>query len=139
MALSAETGQKTSIILFAQHWMEDSLAMIRYKQFRVNARHLQIAVSTSHRIFKLFELTAEVDPQPQPSRPSTGVIDDHHELLIVGLISKSPCLYLSEICHGIYGATIAKVSQAAVCRILKRYGFTRKKARQVARQRCMEF
>ena len=136
--MSAEPGRKTPYtrdIGWRVVWQR--LGMER--QFRDIARHLQIAVSTAHRIFKRVELTGEVDPQCQPSRPSTRVIDDQHELLIIGLISENPCLYLSEICLGIYEATRAKVSGATVCRILKRYGFTRKKARQVARQRCVEF
>ena len=136
--MSAEPGRKTPYtrdIGWRVVWQR--LGMER--QFREIARHLQIAVSTAHRIFKRFELTGEVDPQPQPSRPYARVTDDQHELLIIGLISENPCLYLSEICHGIYEATRVKVSGATVCRILKRYGFTRKKARQVARQRCMEF
>ena len=109
------------------------------RQFREIAQHLQIAVNTAHRIFKRFEITGEVDPKQQPSRPFNRLLDDQHELLIIGLVAENPCLYLNEVCQRIYEATRTKVSGATVCRVLKRYGFTRKKARQMAKQRCVEF
>ena len=48
------------------------------RQFRDIARHLQIALSRAHRIFRKFEQTEEIDPRKQPSRPYTHVLDDQH-------------------------------------------------------------
>ena len=136
--MSAEPGRKTAYtrdigwrVIWQQLGMEH--------EFRDIARQLQIAVSTAHCMFKKFELTGEIDPKKQPSRPATRVLDDQHELLNIGLILENPCLYLNEICFRIYETTGTRVSAATVCRILKRYGFMRKKARQVAKQRCVEF
>ena len=54
------------------------------------------------------------------------------ELLILGLILDNPSLYLSEVCEKIDELSGILVSQATVCRLLKRYGLTRKKVRQIA-------
>ena len=47
------------------------------------------------------------------------------------LILDNPGLYLNEICIRIREATNVEVSQATVCRVLRRNGYTRKKQRSV--------
>ena len=109
------------------------------REYREIARSLQISVSTAHRIYKRFENTGDVAALKQPSRGSARKLDDLHELLIIGLVAENPCIYLSEICQVIYEATFVKVSGSTVCRVLQRNGFSRKKVRQVAKQRCVVF
>ena len=62
-------------------------------------------------------------------------LDDHTELFILGLIVDNPSLYLSEVCDRVVDLGGVQVSQATICRLLKRYGLTRKNVRQVALQR----
>ena len=60
--MSAEPGRKTPYtrdVGWRVVWQR--LGMER--KFRDIARHLQIAVSTAHCIFKRFEMTGEVDPK----------------------------------------------------------------------------
>lgn len=100
---------------------------------------LQVAPSTAHRIFTRFQNTGEVAPLQPSSQEGLRKLDDHHELFIIGMIHENPCLYLSEICQAIKDATGVIVSGSTVCRILRKNGFTRKKAQQIAKQRCVEY
>ena len=108
----------------------------RYKDL---AKRLQIGVGTAHRIFKRFESTGDVAPLGRGARPGKRKLDDHHELLIIGLITENPGITLQEVCLKIKEATYVHVSGPTVCRVLHRNGFTRKKIMQVAKQRSMEF
>ena len=72
----------------------------------------------------------------QGPRPELRALDEHSELLIIGLILENPTLYLDEIVQEVSELTSVIVSPATICRLLKRYGFTRKKVRQIAAQRC---
>ena len=62
-------------------------------------------------------------------------LDDHMELLILGLILANLSLYLSEVCKKVEDLSGIPVSQSTICRLLKKYGLTRKKVRQIALQR----
>ena len=66
------------------------------------AQNLNIAASTVHRTYQLFEETGKVDSVPHTDRPGMRALG------ITGMV----------------------VSASTVCRLLKRYGFTRKKIRQ---------
>ena len=96
---------------------------------------LNIAVSTAKNIYSLFEITGDVEPKLSGPRRGLRKLDDHMELLILGLILDNPSLYLSEVCEMVEDLSGIVVSQATICRLLKRYGLTRKKVRQVALQR----
>ena len=102
--------------------------------FKQIAMRLNIAVSTAKNIYSLFETTRDVEPKLSGPR-RLRKLDDHMELLILGLILDNPSLYLSEVCEMVEDLSGILVSQATICRLLKRYGLTRKKVRQVALQR----
>ena len=104
--------------------------------FHKIAKNLNIATSTAHRIFKGFENDGEVQAAKQGMRPEMRALDEHSELLIIGLILENPTLYLDELVQEVSELTSVLVSPATICRLLKRYGFTRKKVRQIAAQRC---
>ena len=97
---------------------------------------MNIATSTAHRIFKGFENDGEVQAAKQGMRPEMRALVEHSELLIIGLILENPTLYLDELVQEVSELTSVLVSPATICRLLKRYGFTRKKVRQIAAQRC---
>ena len=66
------------------------------------------------------------------------VLDDHMEIYIVGLIISEPSKYLHEVCQEVLKSFNCTVSPSTICRLLKKFGVTRKKMRQVALQRCKQ-
>ena len=90
-----------------------------------------------HTVQQRFEETGNVDPSNQPQRERC--LDGHHELFVVALVMECPSYYLAEICQAVEEVTGVHVSEATICRVLRRNGLTRKKIRQVAAQRSMEY
>ena len=66
------------------------------------------------------------------------MLDEQTELFAIGLIFESPTMYLQEVCQAIQDLTFIQVSPATICRLLHRYGITRKKVKQAALQRCYQ-
>ena len=131
--MSAEPGRKvgySSDIGWRVVWRRLGMEMA----FKDISKHLQIAPSTAHRIFKRFQLTGDVKPLKQKNRYDCRKLDTHHELFIIALIMENPCIYLNEMCAYIEEATGQKVSGSTVCRILRRNGFSRKKVQLVANE-----
>ena len=100
------------------------------------ARNLNISVGTAHNIFKLFEATGDVEPK-KPI-PREHKLDGHHELYIIGLILHFPTLQLSELVDKVAEISGTLVSVSTMCRLLAKYGFTRKKVQQIALQRRLD-
>ncbi len=133
MATSAEPARKRA-------YSSDLRWRIVYQRIALNrsferiAKNLNIARATAHRTFKIFERTGEVNASPcgSPDR----ALDTVGELHLIGFILDNPSLYLSELCRKVYEVVGIQVSQSTICRTLKRYGFSRKRIRQVALQRC---
>ena len=99
------------------------------------AKNLSIAASTAHRIFQKFASSGDVQAVQRRCRPELRALDEHSELIIIGLILESPTLYLDEVVQEVKEITSLTVSPTTICRLLKRYGFTRKRVRQIASQR----
>ena len=100
---------------------------------------MNIAHSTACAIFKRFEESGDVAPSSQPQREDQRCLDSHHELFILALVMESPSYYLGEICHAVKVATGVHVSEATICRVLRKNGLTRKKMRLVAAQRRSDY
>ena len=107
--------------------------------FRKIAENLSIAPSTARAIFKMFEETDDVVAKTQPKREDTRCLDTHHEVFVIALVMECPSMYLHEMCKAIEVATRVCVSEATVCRILRKNGLTRKKIRTVAVERRAEY
>ena len=107
--------------------------------FRKIAENLSIAPSTARAIFKMFEETGDVVAKTQPKREDTRCLDTHHEVFVIALVMECPSMYLHEMCKAIEVATRVCVSEATVCRILRKNGLTRKKIRTVAVERRAEY
>jgi len=91
------------------------------------AKNLSVSTSTVYRVFRFFEATGAVDPSsPQPTGKKLDAV--HAEVYVVGLILESPALRLSEVCHDLLEVFGIEVSPSTVCRLLRSYGFTRKKS-----------
>ena len=106
--------------------------------FRRIAIRLQIGLGSAHRLYQRYVRSGNFTASKRSNRPQCRKLDEHHELLILGLLMENPGLYLNKICSKIQEVTGATVSAATVCRLLKKHGYTRKKIRQVAKQRCEE-
>lgn len=98
------------------------------------AANLNISTATAQRIYSLFERTGDVKPALHPSKARK--LSDSNELYVIGVVFENPALYLGEICQHVKDVLTVDVSPPTVCRLLKNFGITRKKIRQVAKQRC---
>ena len=124
MQMSAEPGRKAPYandlrwrIIWQRLGMEHT--------FRQVSGSLNIAIGTVYNIFRRFESTGNVQPT-RPDRTSTRLLSEHDELLVMGIITANPTLYLREVCQKVFEATNIVVSASTICRILFRNGLTRK-------------
>ena len=107
--------------------------------FRHIASRLNISVGTVFNIFKIFEQTGSVDPKKARNRPECCKLDGHHQLYIIGLVLDNPSMYLGEICSEIKHTTGVEVTPSSICKLLRKFGLTRKKIQHVALQRSVEY
>lgn len=135
MAYSAEPGRKAPYSNDLR-WRVVWQRLAKQKSYREIANSLDIALGTVHNIWEKFVSEDDVSASKQPEREH--ILDDHHELLIIAILLEQPDIYLREICEYIHSATGTSVSESTICRVLKRHGYTRKKIRQVASQRCSD-
>ena len=132
MAYSVEPGRKTA-------YSEDLRWRVVWKRlccemsYRGIAQSLNISV---HNVWDTFVATGDVSAKKAPVRVAQRVLDDYHEILVIGLLLNQPDMYLRELCQHITNTTGVIVSEPTICRILRKHGLTRKKIRQVAVQRC---
>ena len=106
--------------------------------FRSIAYRLQIGLGSAYRLYQRFERTGSFLAPKRSDRPQCKKLDEQHELFILALLMENPGLYLVEMCLKIQEVTGTTVSGATVCRLLRKHGYTRKKIRQVAKQRSEE-
>ncbi len=134
MTTSAEPGRRKAYGCDLR-WRIVYQRLARGLSYEQIAKNLNVCTSTAYRIHKLFEHTGEVKRvyQQQNHRKK---LDIHAELYVVGLVLESPALYLGEACHELLEVFGIEVCPSTICRLLRSYGFTRKKIRQVASQRC---
>ena len=134
MSTTAEPGRR-------RPYDKDLRWRIVYQRIGMNltyskiASNLNVSTATAQRVYVKFEHTGHVD-HVSSDRRATRKFDEHQELYIIGVILQEPSLYLGELCQQIHDDIGIEVSPATVCKLLKRYGMSRKKIRQVAKQRC---
>ena len=118
-------------------WRIIWLRIVQDLTFRQIAKKLCIGFGTVARIWNLFQLTGNVSVQSpfDNKRMHLRVLDEYHELFIIGIILECPTVYLHELCVVIQKATNVDVSIPTLCRLLKRYEMTRKKIQRIALQR----
>ena len=103
--------------------------------FRSIARNLNVSVGTVSNIISLFERTGEVKPKPPGPRPDLRKLDERDELSIIGMVMQNPNMRLLEICKEIEVHAGVSVSASTICRLLKKYHFSRKKLQFIPTQR----
>lgn len=99
------------------------------------AANLNVSVSTVYRTITFFLRTGNVSPSKRAYR-SNRCLTEEDELLVIGLILENPAMYMDELVFEIKTLLEVDISCSTVCRLLKRYGITRKKMRHIAKQRC---
>ena len=131
--MSAEPGRKRAYsddikwrVVYQRIGMQKSFSRI--------AASLNIAPSTAHRLYSSFVANSFQTSRRERVRK----LDSEKELYVIGMVLSSPGMYLSEMIAEIKTVTGVEVSSSTVCKLLKRYGITRKKIRQVAKQRCYQ-
>ena len=103
--------------------------------FRTIARNVNVSLGTVSNIISLFEHTGDVETkQPRP-RPHLCKLDEGDELSIIGTVMQHPNMHLLEICKEIELLSGVSVSHSTICRLLKRYNFSRKKLQFIATER----
>ena len=137
IAMSAEQGRKAPYSADMRWRMVWQRFGIELTYTEISER-LNVAVSTVHSTCKKFENTGDVQSSKQPLRPQSRKLDENHERLLLAILIETPTLYLHEMCKHILDTTGVVVSEATICRLLRRHGFTRKKIRHVALQRSTE-
>ena len=122
--MSAEPGRKTA-------YSNDLRWRIVYQGIAMNLPLVKIAqniaVSTVHRIYRLFEESGTVDPLSPRKRLDCRRLNLRSELHVVGVILENPSMYLGELCFEVMQVFGTEISPSTVCRTLKRYGLARKK------------
>lgn len=106
--------------------------------FTTIAKNLNIAVSTAHRIYSLFEQTGSVEVERSTSRPQVRKLDDYMELFVIGIVLEHPTIYLRDLCQKVEDISSVRVSEATICKLIKRHGITRKKVQKIALQRSSQ-
>ena len=133
---SAEPGRKTAYAVDLR-WRVIYQCLVHELSFEAITQNLSISASTACRFYALFKATGSVEPLGQ--RKMTSVLkrlDGHSELHVIGMLMERPALFLREIFQELQKALGISVSPTTIYRLLKSYGVTRKKIRQVATQRC---
>ena len=74
------------------------------------AQNLNVAVSTVHRIYRLFEESGTVDPLSPRKRLDCRRLDLRSELYVVGVILENPSMYLGELCACVWYRDFPKYS-----------------------------
>ena len=82
-------------------------------------------------MYQKFKSSGDVYPVIRSSRPEFRILDEHNELLAIGLILESPTLYSDEVCRKVCDLT-SLTAPPSLWRIFKRYGLTRKRVRRIA-------
>ena len=78
---------------------------------------------------RLFDSTGSADPKIDPDKgQALKAISSYDEFYIMELVLEKSGIYLREICHELFQLTEAVVSEATVCKFLKKkVGFTHTK------------
>ena len=96
------------------------------------AANLNIDCSTVRRVLHIFEQTGNVERKPYPSDKAWS---EPVQLYIAYLVLEKPGIYLREIINEVSTLLGVDLTESAVCKFLKRSGFTRQKLRTFALQR----
>ena len=90
------------------------------------AKLMRVSTRTVYRYAERFSVTGDVKLFAKKSGPDKEVCD-YEKHLIVQLVLSNPGIFLKEISEAIYNITMHWISEATVCRTLRRIGMSRQK------------
>lgn len=99
------------------------------------AANLNIDESTVRRVLHTFTNTGSVSKRPYPVEKAFRVITEPVKLFIIHLILQKPGIFLHEITNELRVILGLDVSESAVCKVIKKAGFSRQKLATYALQR----
>ena len=76
---------------------------------------------------KIFSASGDVTGKKSPGRPSLHALTDYEELFVISMVLENPRVEQHEICEAVLETTGTEVSISTICRVLRKYGMTRKK------------
>lgn len=115
-------------------WQREALNL-KYSDIAVN---LCVSESTVRRIVERFEASGDVSKNKYPSAAAFRKITEPAELYIMNLVLERPGIYLSEIAEELETNLGVEVTESAICKVLKKIGFSRQKLCMHALQRDEE-
>ena len=89
--------------------------------YREISQNLTVSVSTFARMVDRFERTGEVT---RSVKPATERILHEHVFVLMQIVLERPSVYLHELQRALAQTTGMFVSEATICRTLKRFGFS---------------
>ena len=104
-------------------------------QIPSNSLKSQRHPSTVCRVVKLFDRSGSVDHKPYLRDNQFKLITPVVELVLLHIVLQKPGIYLDEIRNELAEATGIHISASAICRCLKRVGYSRQRMKLVAIQR----
>ena len=99
------------------------------------ATNLNVDISTVKRVLHIFATTGDVCKKPYPSERAYRKINEPVQHYILYLILSRPDVYLREIVSEVSTVLGLDVTESAVCKFLKKIGFTHHKLATYALQR----
>jgi transposase len=99
------------------------------------ATNLSIDISTVKRVLQIFATTGDVCKKPYPSERAYRKINEPVQHYILYLTLTRPGIYLREIVSEVSTVLGLDITESAVCKFLKRIGFTHHKLATYALQR----
>ena len=101
--------------------------------YREISQNLMVSVSTVARIVDRLEHTGEVTRSVKPA--TERLLHEHNVFVLMQIVLERPSVYLHELQQALTQTTGMFVSEAAICRTLKRFGIFLKKVKYTALQR----
>ena len=132
--ISCEPGRKKAYskdLRWRMVWQREVLGF-KYHQI---ASNLNVHPSTVCRVAKLFDRSGSVDHKPYLRDKQFQSLTPVVELVLLHIVLQKPGIYLHEIKKELAEATGVDVSASAICRCLKRVGYSRQRMKLVAIQR----
>ena len=65
-----------------------------FYKIAIAKKNLNVAISIAHRTYKLFKVEGDVVSMQQRCRSELRALDEHAELLVIGLILENPIHYI---------------------------------------------
>ena len=137
MAFSCEKNRTTAYsedLRWRMVWQSQALSF----SSATIARNLGVDVSTVKRTVDLFERTGQVKKRDYPAGRAFRVITEPVQLYILHLLLDRPGIYLREIQAALLDEIGIDVTESAICKVLKKAGFTRQKMVTFATQQDSE-